>query len=79
MVPHLPPHPFAVPSQYDPLATGLTDTLAEDLRIASSENKTAFIEQIKKIVRSELETHFYFSLDPIGIHNFWSQDHMRDE
>ena len=33
MEPHLTPLPSAVPSQYDPLATGLTDTLAKDLRL----------------------------------------------
>ena len=47
-------------------------------RFGDAVNKTVFIGQIMKIVHSQLESHFYFSLDRTRFHTSLT-DYIRDK
>jgi hypothetical protein len=74
--PHLPTHPFAVSSQYEPLATGLTDTLVDDLGIM---DKDLFTEHLMEIFRSQLEGDLSCFLTPMCSFSSWPPHHCNWE
>ena len=59
----LPPHPSAVPIQYDPRATGLTE--AKNSRTASTADEEVFTKQLVDIVRSFLRRHLILLVEPV--------------
>ena len=70
----LPPHPSAVPIQYDPRATGLTE--AKNSRTASTADEEVFTKQLVDTVRSFLRKHLIAVVKPKNLFYEWPPSPM---